>query len=96
MNQDIEILRQITSALDAVSSQLDAADRMRGHSPWAEIAGQEAEIRRLAEGLSDRFGITHPGLVERLRSCRNVHGAWGALRDEVEQAIERGSEPEVM
>ena len=96
VDQDTMILRQITNALTEVGSQLDAADRMRGHSPWSAIGRQEAEIKRLARGLSDRFCMAHPGLVEQLRSCRNLHLAWGALRDEVEQAMQRGSDPEVV
>jgi hypothetical protein len=88
---DTTILGRISIGLTEIGSQLDAADRMPGHSPWSAIADQEAEIRRLAPGLSDRFSTAHPDLATCLRSCHNLHTLWGKLQDEVEAAISRTS-----
>jgi hypothetical protein len=83
--EDIRTLRQIVAALGEVGSQLDAADRVRGHTPWEGIARQEAAIQNLTARLSGRFRRRHRGLVERLSTCAVLHLAWGGLQDEVRQ-----------
>jgi hypothetical protein len=85
--KDKKVLREIMMALGKVGSQLDAADKVRGHNPWSAIAGQEAKVRSLAELLSDRFCRTHSELVQRLLACTNLHLVWGSLQDEIEQVM---------
>ena len=80
-------LKAIAAALGRVGSELDAADRVRGHSPWGEIARQEKRIGCLAKRLSGGFCRAHPDLVRRLAACTSLHLAWGSLLDEVERAI---------
>lgn len=87
--EDQKRLLEIAAVLDRVGQQLDAADRTRGHDPWSAIAGQEAEMRRLAEGLTDRFRETHFDLARRLLTSMNLHLAWANLRDEIEQILIR-------
>ena len=90
--EDTETLQEIVAALRQVGSQLDAADKLRGHDPWPAIASQETTIRSLAERLSDRFCSRYPGLVHRLSACANLHLVWGSLEDEVKQAIRQDKE----
>ena len=89
---DTETLQEIVAALRQVGSQLDAADKLRGHDPWQAIARQETRIRKLAERLSDRFRNRYLDLVYSLSACANLHLAWGSLEDEVKQAIRQGKE----
>jgi hypothetical protein len=70
---DAATLKEIAVALDKVGRQLDAADRMRGHSPWRAISDLETAIKGSANLLSDRFRGTHSALVERLLACDNLH-----------------------
>jgi hypothetical protein len=85
--EDKKTLREIVTALGEIGSQLDAADKLRGHDPWHAIASQEARIKDLARLLSDRFRRTHSDLVRRLSACENLHLVWASLQDEIEQTI---------
>ena len=85
---DTEHLQEIVAALGKIGSQLDAADRVRDFRPWAEIARQEAEIKRRAGMLSARFRSAHADLIARLSTSHNLHLAWADLRDEVKLALE--------
>jgi hypothetical protein len=89
---DTETLQEIVAALREIGSQLDAADKLRGHDPWPAIARQETRIRSLAARLSDRFCDRYPDLVQRLAASANLHLVWGSLSDEVKQAIRQGKE----
>lgn len=86
--EDKETLREIAAALGKVGSQLDAADKVRGHDPWGVIARQEATVRSLTELLSDRFRRMYSDLVQRLSTCTNLHLVWGDLQDKVRQIVE--------
>jgi hypothetical protein len=86
--EDRKTLREIAAALGKVGSQLNAADKVRGHDPWSVIARQEATVRSLTELLSGRFRRMYSDLVQRLSTCTNLHLVWGGLQDEVRQIIE--------
>jgi hypothetical protein len=87
LKRDVAILRQIDVALGEVGRQLDAADRVGDHAPWAAIAAQEACIASLAERLSTRFRQTQGKLVRRLSASGRLHLEWGGLQDEVRQFL---------
>lgn len=85
--EDTKVLREIVAVLGNVGGQLDAADKVRDYDPWSVIASQEAEVKSLAEMLSDRFCRTHSDLVKRLMACTNLHLGWGNLQDEIMAVI---------
>jgi len=86
--EDTKTLREISTALGEIGKQLDAADKLRDHSPWKEIAAQETRIRDLAELLSDHFRSTHSALARQLFACENLHLVWGSLQEEIARAIQ--------
>ncbi|TFG73749.1 MAG: hypothetical protein E4H27_00205 [Anaerolineales bacterium] len=85
--EDLKILHEIIAALDAIGSQLSAADHIRDYDPWEKITGLEIEIKHQISLLSAQFSERHADLLMLLASPAGLHLVWGDLKDEIDHLI---------